>query len=235
MADTEARLGHCPKCGPDRSAEVVGKHHKHHDDDESDAWVDIDYRILQCRGCASVYFQEAMISSEDPELVAVLIDGREQLTLPERVTHWPPPLVRPKPAWCSKPDFIFANRILSRLLDDVYGTLNADLKVPAAVSARTAFDAASEQLGIDAVRTFSQKLDALTTQGRIGQDERQVLEVLVEAGSAAVHRGWEPNLEQLDTIVSILEDFLHRTFVLRQKADGLRKAVPAKRRAKKSP
>ena len=228
------RLGHCPKCGPGRSADVVGEYHEHREDDESDAWVDVDYRILACRGCGSVYFQEAMISSEDPELVSVMIDGRDELTLPERITHWPPPLIRPKPEWCKKPDFIHGNRNLSRLLDDVYSTLNADLKVPAAVAARTAFDVAAEQLGIDPLSTFKVKLDEIRKQGRIGHDERDALDVLVDAGNAAAHRGWEPNHEQLDTIVSILEEFLHRTFVLNQKADGLRKEVPAKKRAKKS-
>ena len=135
MTDEAIRPGHCPKCGPDRSADIVGEHHEHREDDESDAWIDVDYRILRCRGCDSVYFQEAMVSSEDPELVTVLIDGRNELTLPERITHWPPPPIRPKPEWCTKPDFMLRHRILSRLLDDVYGTLNADLKVPTAVAA----------------------------------------------------------------------------------------------------
>lgn len=235
MHEKANRLGHCPTCGPDRSADIGGEHHEHCEDCESDAWIDLDYRILRCRGCGSVYFQEAMISSEDPELVPVLIDGREDLTLPERITHWPPPLIRAKPEWCTKPDFILGNRILSRLLDDVYGTLNADLKVPAAVSARTAFDAAANQLGINPSSTFRAKLDGLTKQGRFGRDERNALDALVEAGSAAVHRGWEPTHEQLDTIVSILGDFLHRTFVLKQKAEGLRKEVPVKNQAKRSP
>ena len=83
--------------------------------------------------------------------------------------------------------------------------------------------------------TFKRKLDELTTLGRIGKDERTTLDALVEAGSAAVHRGWEPNRDQLDTILSILEEFLHRAFVLSHKADGLRRHVPAKKQARKSP
>ena len=105
--------------------------------------------------------------------------------------------------------------------------------VPAAVAARTDFDAASEQLGINPSTTFKGKLDELTKLGRIGPDERKTLDVLVDAGGAAVHRGWEPNFEQLDTILSILEDFLHRALVLNKKANVLRKEVPAKKRAKK--
>ena len=152
VPDLTGRPGHCPKCGPDRSSDIVAGHHERYDDDESDAWMEADYRILRCRGCGSVYFQESTICSEDPELDTIVIDGRHEVTLPERITHWPTPLIRSKPEWCTQPDFVFNNRLLSRLLDDVYGTLNADLRVPAAVAARTTFDAAAEQLGIDPLR-----------------------------------------------------------------------------------
>ena len=234
MTDQTVRQGHCPKCGPDRSSDIVAEHHERYDDHDTGAWLGADYRILRCRGCGSVYFQETTICSEDPNLDTVVIDGRQELALPERIMHWPPPLIRSKPEWCTQPDFVVRYRLLSRLLDDVYATLNANLMVPAAVAVRTAFDAASEQLGIDPSITFKAKLEELTKRGRIGKDERDTLDVLVDAGGAAAHCGWEPNLDQLDTISSILEEFLHRAFVLSHKADGLRKDVPTKKRAKKT-
>ena len=234
MTEQEVRLGHCPKCGPDRSSDIVGQHHEHYDDDDTDAWLDAVYRILRCRGCGSVYYQESTVCSEDPELGTVVIDGRQELTFPERIRHWPPPLIRSKPEWCSQPDFLVRYRLLSRLLDDVYGTLNADLKVPTAVAARTAFEAAAEKIGIDPSISFKKKLDELTRLGQIAKEDRKTLDALAEAGNAAVHRGWAPNLDQLNTIISILENFLHRTFVLRHKVDGLSEKIPARPQPMKS-
>lgn len=234
MATEKVRLGHCPQCGPDRSADIVKAHHECYGDRDAGAWTDADYRILRCRGCSSVYFQESTVSSEDQCREMVEIDGRQEYTLPERITHWPPPVIRPKPEWSRQPHFVTKYRIVSRLLDDVYGTLNAGLKVPTAVAARTVFDAASKELDVDPSKLFFQKLDELRNKGRIGEDERRTLDVLVDAGNAAAHRGWIPSTDQLDTILSILEEFLHRAFVLKQKADNLSKEIPPRHRRKKN-
>ena len=183
----------------------------------------------------------ALFTSRSQQLAAKTNAGRwwrlmddRKYTLPERITHWPPPVIRPKPEWSRQPHFVTKYRIVSRLLDDVYGTLNAGLKVPTAVAARTVFDAASKELDVDPSKPFFQKLDELRNKGRIGEDERRTLDVLVDAGNAGAHRGWIPSTDQLDTILSILEEFLHRAFVLKQKADNLSKEIPPRHRRKKS-
>jgi len=54
----------------------------------------------------------------------------------------------------------------------------------------------------------------LVNMGRVGVSERQHLEVLTEAGSAAAHRGWRPEIEELNTLMTILEQFLYRSFLI---------------------
>ena len=98
---------------------------------------------------------------------------------------------------------------------------------------RTSFDRASELLGIDPANTFAEKLNELTKSGRIGTTERDNLDALTDAGSAAAHRGWRPTLRQLDTMMSILEAFLYRTFVLEEEVKRLKPAIPPKPQPKK--
>ncbi len=115
---------------------------------------------------------------------------------------------------------------LSSLVDDVYKALNNDLGVLAAIGIRTAFDRASELLGVDPAEGFPEKLKKLVALGKIGEDERETLSVLTDAGGAAAHRGWNPAPTQLDTMMNIVEAFLHRTFVLDEAAKRLKQGVP---------
>lgn len=231
MTEEKIRQGHCPECGPDRFSDIVAEHRDSFSDDRSGIWGHTDFRILRCRGCGKVYYQSAEIFSEyvDYEWDE---ETREHVPYtPERVTHWPVPTKRAAPEWTGALQFTFDR--LSDLLDDVYGCLNAGLPIPAAIAARTTFDAASELLDVDPAISFAEKLEALQAQGHIGGGERQALEVLTDAGGAAAHRGWKPKPAQLDTVVSILEAFLHRTFVLTAEAAALKADIPPKPSRKK--
>jgi hypothetical protein len=51
----------------------------------------------------------------------------------------------------------------------------------------------------------------------------------VDAGSAAAHRGWRPNHEELNTMIDVVESFLHRSFIVGDGIKKLKAAVPAPR------
>ena len=226
MADEKTRSGHCPECGPDRLGEVVAEFRETFDEEEHGTWGRTDYRIVKCRGCDFVYYQVTSVFSEDVGYRQNAITGDYEPYLLEQVIHWPIPIKRKKPEWAENLHVDYDQ--LNSLLDDVYGALNADLRTPAAIAARTTFDAASGLLGVDPAGTFAEKLDALRSKGYIGSSEHSSLSVLIDAGGAAAHRGWKPKAAQLDTITSILETFLHRTFVLRVEADNLKQSLPSK-------
>jgi Domain of unknown function (DUF4145) len=88
------------------------------------------------------------------------------------------------------------------------------------MGARTIFDRASELLRIDSALTFKEKLDQLQNKGHISASERAQLDILTHAGSAAAHRGWKPTADQLNTVMSIVETFVHRKFVLNLRRNG---------------
>jgi hypothetical protein len=102
------------------------------------------------------------------------------------------------------------------------------INVLSAIGIRTVFDRASELLGVEPNKGFAQKLDDLLAQGKIGVDEKATLNVLTDAGSAAAHRGWRPTPEELGTMISIIEAFLYRTFLLGEDAKRLRDAIPSR-------
>jgi hypothetical protein len=122
---------------------------------------------------------------------------------------------------------------LDAAMIELYGALDNDLRILAAIGIRTTYDIASELLGINAEMTFEKKLDALVTSGRIGKLDKARLEMVVDAGSASAHRGWQPLPEDLETMMDVLEHFIYESFVaparkekLDAKAAKVKKTVP---------
>ena len=212
--------GHCPDCGADRLSDVVGHGCRTFDLDERHGiWEQVDYRILQCRGCEAVYFQIDSVFSEDIDAEINTETGEWETVAVHKITHWPSPSKRRQPTWQS--ELFSIDRDLSAIVDDVYVALNNDLLVLSAIGIRTAFDRASELLGVDPAENFSQKLLALVKLGKIGLSEKETLDTLADAGSTAAHRGWKPKPQELDTMMNIIEGFLHRAFVLRSRGEKL--------------
>jgi hypothetical protein len=209
---------------------VKGHYQTRFDDEDSGIWGRTDYRILVCRGCETAYMQTSEVFSENVDH-RQNYDGEWEEFLNEDVRHFPPPSRRVKPSWHYQIDLLDSS--LGSLFSDIYRCFDAELAVPAAVATRTAFDRATELLGIDPSDSFAAKLDALLDGGKISKDEKDVLTTLIDAGSAAAHRGWRPKAEELDTLASLVESFFHRTFVLGDAAKKLKAAVPPKPKRKK--
>jgi hypothetical protein len=220
---------HCPNCGGERNAYVRG-HHVVNSSDEEDGTSSQDLgRILECCGCGRVFFRRDFWFSEWETIGQHPITGDPRLEGGTETTYWPAPVARKPPKWM---DNLEKDRTLEKLLSEMYSALNSDLRVLAAIGARTVFDCSSEGLGIDPGLTFEKKLAELQEQGKISVDERDTLRVLVDAGSAAAHRGWRPEIEELNTMMDVVETFLHRTFILDGGIKKLKAAVPARSKSK---
>jgi hypothetical protein len=141
-------------------------------------------------------------------------------------------LITYKPEWFS---MLHLEAGLFSLLNETYNALDVDARVLSAAGARTIFDRASELLKIDPSLTFKEKLDRLQNEGHISTSERTHLDILTDAGSAAAHRGWIPTEEQLNTVMSIVETFIHRKFVLEWEVKRLRARIPPRKKHRKKP
>jgi uncharacterized protein DUF4145 len=209
---------HCPDCGGMRKAYVRGEHvAEGSDDDGVTSWSDTG-RILECCGCSRIFFRRDFWFSERDTEGEHPVTGEPRTERGVETTYWPAPAARKPPKWVNNLEAV--DWELFRLLSEMYTALNNDLRVLAAIGARTVFDRSSELLGVPPKFTFAVKLRELCCQGKVSKDEHDTLGVLVDAGSAAGHRGWRPKPEELNTMMDVVETFLHRSFVL---GDGIKK------------
>ena len=226
---TEEKItkGHCPECGAEKNADIVAAY--------KDSWrVDkyaisghTDYRILKCRGCDSIYYQSEEANSENMNCYYDAAGNRQEKY--ELVySHWPSPIKRPRPSWLD--ELISLDSVLHSILNEVYSGLDSDLAVLSATGMRTAFDRASELLGVDPAKTFQEKLKDLLAAGKVGITEKEALAVLADAGGAAAHRGWKPQPKQLETMMDIVEAFCYRNFILNDQVGKLKPQIPAKQK-----
>jgi len=218
----ETQRGACPKCRHN-TARVLATYRDERPakyDDEYDT-VNVFY-ILECRVCEEKYFkQEGYFTDIDQ-----FSKGEPEIQYGGYESYWPPKWNKHIPDW----HFLLGNRdkILERLFLDLYTALDNGLGIFAATGVRTIFDRSSEILGIDSNLTFRRKLRELQSRSLISSPEVKALTSIVEAGSAAAHRGWQPKSENLESMVAILESFLHRAFVLEVLADDLLQDVPSR-------
>jgi hypothetical protein len=232
----------CGRCGGERNCEVKGIHSE--GGSEADGAYDWSTRwyLLVCRGCDFPFAQSV---STDSESYYDYSDhnGDHAREYFETVETWPAKAKRKTPDWFEhhRVEGTRSKAItLNAALSELYRALNADLMVLASIGIRTAFDAASEVLGIEPGLPFEAKLNSLLSEGKIRASEKDTLNVLVDAGSAAAHRGWQPDAEQLDVQMDILEEFIFNSLVLparaktkADKVEKLRQAVPPKTKSKK--
>ena len=211
--------GHCPQCDQKLNAAIVAS------ESRTEQWEEdglgrveevTTYRILQCRGCESLYVQRAYWFSESQG--------------PPHVTYWPSP---PAPDWVRQ----LTDGTLQNLLREVYGAVNSRHRVLAAIGARTALDRAMVLNGAEEASNLEAKRKELQDNGVIGEHEFETLFKLVDAGSAAAHRAWMPKPEELTTLIDGMESFLHRTLVLRSAVNAINvpPKVPRPKKSRSSP
>jgi hypothetical protein len=223
---------HCPNCGSMRNAFVRGKHVVHSPDKDSPVSSTDTGMILECCGCERVFFRRDVWFSEWETIGTNPHTGEEQLEGGAETAYWPAPVQRKPPEWIDEIGVI--DKTLRRLLSEMYAALNNDLRVLAAIGARTAFDRSSELLRVDVALGFSQKLDELVAIGKVSKSERATLKVLIDAANAAAHRGWAPKPTELNTMMNIMEAFLERAFILDDSLQKLKAAVPPRPTRKKT-
>jgi hypothetical protein len=217
-------IGHCPQCGPHRKADVVASHVERFLSKEDPVSTMDTYNILKCRGCEHIYMQREFVLFDNSKNGHCPITGEMLSVVSRDTTYWPAPVRRKRPNWLKQ----LEDDPLRDLLHEVYGALDADHDVLAAIGARTALDRAMVLSGATESFGFGRKLDELRHQGFISSHEQEILETLTDAGSAAAHRGWKPDQKMLATIMDGTESFLHKAFILGKAVDAIKNNVPPK-------
>lgn len=213
---------HCGNCRGSTNTWVRAGHTVNGSDGPT-SWSD-KYEVLQCCGCDTVSVRREYWFSEWDELDEDEY-GRMIMRPGIKETYYPALTVRAKPAWAD----LIPDDVLRNVFDELYSALNAGLSVLATVGARTLFDRAGYLLIGDPKGGFEGKLSALVTGGYISVQEKEALEAVADAGNASAHRGYTPTSERLGAIVDIIENFLHRAFILSSAARDIRESTPPRK------
>lgn len=228
----DQRRAPCPECQKETRVDTLFEDiERWH---ESGPMIDgiIEHYVFRCRGCEEIFFAKSTGNSEDYFDAYDPDTGEPFQEYIDTKSFWPAAPRTPTPSWAG---FNLASKdnTLAELLGSIYKALNSEMPVLAAIGMRTAFDRTSELLGVSPDIAFQEKLENLRKGGFISGNQKGLLEVLVDAGSAAAHRGWKPKPKHLSTMLEILEALIRDHFVLADEVKKLKADVPSKTQFKK--
>ena len=240
LPQPKSKKAECSNCGGERNCWIRTRFLQQGGDNDF-SWQ-VTWLTLECQGCEHVFVQTISTNSEAYENYYEP-DGSSNYHVIETLSYWPAISKRNRPEWMSEAGIDAENvEDLDKSLLELYGALDNDLHMLAAIGIRTSFDIASRLLDIDPELSFIKKLETLVTTARISTLDFSRINVLVIAGSASAHRGWIPTAEELKSMMEILEHFIFITFVeparrtrLDARALELQARIPHRKAAKAKP
>jgi hypothetical protein len=111
------------------------------------------------------------------------------------------------------------------LLTEVYSAVQNDLRCLAAMGIRAILEVVMRNKVGDQ-RTFKVLLDEFQKAGYLSTRQAGSLDSILEAGHAAIHRGWEPTDEDIAALLDITEAVIETTYLHERRAQALEKRVP---------
>jgi len=205
---TDAATEHCPYCRQDRNVTEIAQdsYSDHSDPHYSYSNIAHLYKCLTCRD----YFMKAGHSNEHDVEHETLPDGSWEAHYPYHYKSFPPEAKRQYPKWERR--LYTAHNPIHQALKDIYTSLDAGLMQFSAMGIRSLFEKVAHHTGVAKEKNFAQILTELEDEKLISDSDKTALEVLVEGGHAAMHRGWSPDVADIIVLLDIFEDFIYSTF-----------------------
>ena len=230
-ANTNEAWAHCNKCNGHTRHKVICTENVKLEDDVGDRdaityWDS--YTLLRCLGCDTVHLKHDSAFSE-----AVDDKGRPEVT----TTIYPPRISRNKPNWLGSlaGPFWWGDFEIEQLLDEIYVALHNNSLRLAAMGVR----ALLEYIMIDKVGekgSIGANITAFIEAGYVAPKDQDFFRTkLIEAGHAAMHRGYKPEQEDLGGLLDVTEFLIASIYVHPVRTKNLDKRIPprgAARRAK---
>jgi hypothetical protein len=191
----------------------VTKHHVIARKDRSTEEGSDVYYFLECAGCGAVSMANVW-----------------NVTGENEAQYYPSPISRKPPDWLWKLRFLFGEdeKPLGELLHEIYEAVQGKQHRLALMGIRAFF----EQLMIAKVgdhKSFGANLTAFLNAGFIAKNQRIAIEHILESGHAAIHRGYQPIEQDLNTALNIVESITETIFFHEQAAKEVAARVPPRR------
>lgn len=213
---------HCNKCLQETNHKVLGSVSTDFADiefgngDDSESFLEaIDtYQMLQCCGC-------------DKNVTMRRLRSFSNYSHDEKVIYYPPAVLRKEPEWSS----YLKNIFVREMLKEVYVALHNDSRRLATMGIR----AILENVMIDNVgdnRTFENNLAKFEEEKFISSKQKEILEPVLEAGHAAMHRTYNPSHNELIAVLGIIESIIELVYVHSDTATWLNEKIPKRASSK---
>lgn len=190
---------------------------------ESTTWDDNDqgvfggdnYETLKCCGCEAVKLRHVSWFSEDDT---------------PSVTYFPPAVFRRHPEWFDElcGEISKENEFVVSLLNEIYVALHNNLTSLATMGVRALLEKVMiSQIGDQG--SFFAHVKKFEEWGHLSKLQKARLDVILDAGHAAMHRIYSPKRSDVITLLDIAENIIESVFVHDHRVEKLKKNVPLKK------
>ena len=203
---------HCNACGGERNHVVLHR--------VSETWSEEDgryqgsdtYETLQCAGCNAIKLRHNATYPGEPY---------------ESTVYFPAAVFRPRPRWLLDLELhLFAeDDAVIDLLNEVYVSLQHNLLRVAAMGVRALLESVMIAKVGD-TGTFNGNVTAFEAGGFVSRVQKERMLAILDAGHAAIHRGYEPSREDVVTLVDIAEHIIESVYIHEFKVKELQNRTP---------
>lgn len=164
------------------------------------------YMVVRCQGCGEIHFLKVRIGSED----MIWAMGYEHpFDCPLLQSSYPPRnIARRPPDWIEqlKPD-------LKDLMTQTYTALHTGADRLVAMGARAALERTIvDKCGDEG--SFKNNVSKFSESGYLPQANCEAVMAALDVGSAAIHRGYKPDLEAIADVFETVESVIHSVYVV---------------------
>lgn len=213
---------HCNRCQRETNQEVLHT--------ETFSWEEIIeeqqvilsgtdiYEMLKCCGCDSIILRHT-------EYFCGNLD--QQGNLLPTFHYYPPATSRPEPQWLHELNDINDDekKINYDLLKEIYSSLHNNSRRLATMGIRALIEHIMIKKAGDK-GSFAKNLDSFAAQGLISLSQEDILNTILEAGHATMHRAYSPSTEDLHTCMDITESIIASVYIHPEKAKILKTKIP---------
>lgn len=218
---------HCNQCGRNTNHHVL--YTVNDDEFEENWWSSSQYRLIRCAGCDGVHLRNDYQFSEDSDAEGNAIN---------HTSYFPPSVSRRKPAWMSEfPTVIWMHESdIGQILNEVYVSIQNSSYRLAAMGIRAALEMVMiENIDRD-TNTFSGNIAKFFERGFVSVHQQPLFRnALIEAGHAAMHRGYKPTERDLSALLDMTEALIAAIYVHPARAQAVSQTIPVRQIASKRP
>lgn len=211
---------YCNTCQGERLHEILCKANSSDIDDETGIGMYYYHEMLQCCGCQNVVLRRISHFSED---------AHEDVT----VELFPPSISRRSPRWLDDLKEERKTRVIHDLLVEVYIGVQNGMRQLATMGIRSVLELVMIRSVGDQGR-FKDTLASFAEKTGLSGDQVRILETVLDAGHAAVHREYQPTVNDLHTCIDIAEAIVQSVYILPKQAAELKKRVPKRKRTQRT-